>query len=78
MAAYLNSLGLILDIIGVVLLFKYGLPEEVSRKGTGALLLEGNDPSEIAKAKSYDRTAQTALALLVTGFALQIISNHMG
>ena len=83
-AATASSVGLALDIIGVVLLYKYGLPEEVSRKGTSALLDYGTSEEEtktaeeeIRKAKHYDMMSRLALALLVFGFALQIVSNWL-
>ena len=37
-ATFINSAGLVFDIVCVVLLFRYALPEEVSRKGTRAVL----------------------------------------
>lgn len=73
--AYLNSLGLAFDIIGVILLFKFGLPEEVRRGGTGFLVIN-DDPQEAAKAGVYDRYSHVALAFIVIGFGLQIVSNH--
>lgn len=76
-AACLNSVGLILDIIGVVLLFQCGLPKEVRRGGGGSLLLEPVDWREAAKAKWYDRISYGALAFLILGFGLQIVSNHL-
>ena len=72
-----NSLGLVFDIIGVVMLFKYGLPEEVSRSGAGFLQLEEDDKDEVAKAARYDTLSRVALGLLVAGFLLQIVSNWM-
>ncbi len=36
----LNSLGLVLDIFGVILLFKFGLPESISREGHDYLITE--------------------------------------
>jgi hypothetical protein len=44
----INSLGLVLDIIGALLLWKFSLPTEISSTGTGAILLEGTDEAEIA------------------------------
>ena len=35
----INSVGLFLDIGGVILLFFYGLPEEVSQTGAGSFFL---------------------------------------
>jgi len=47
-----NSLGLVCDIIGAYLVWKYGLPERLS--GAGHLYLVGKtDEAEIAKAKRY-------------------------
>ena len=37
-SAVVNSIGLLLDIVGVVLLFRFGLPPDVTR--TGARLLD--------------------------------------
>lgn len=72
----LNSLGLVLDILGVVLLFKFGLPASISRTGTSFLALEGEDKAERAKAQRYDFWARVGLALLIVGFLLQLISNY--
>ena len=77
MADCFNSLGLFLDIIGVILLFRFGLPQDVRRGGESFLLIEGVDQREAAKAKWYDRISYVALALIISGFGLQIFSNHM-
>lgn len=69
MADLLNSIGLFLDIIGVVLLYQYGLPEEISRQGT-SLLAWGNDPEEKKKAEKYDRRSRAAIVFLVVGFLM--------
>ena len=63
-----NSIGLLLDIAGVVLLFNFGLPEKVSRSGTSAFLLEETDFAEKAKAAKYDRWGRCGIVLLITGF----------
>ena len=76
-AAFVNSAGLLLDILGVVLLYKYGLPEEISRKGTGPTWTYGSDEKQKKKAKHYDMMSLLALGLLVFGFALQILSNWL-
>ncbi len=73
----INMAGLLLDIAGVVLLYNFGLPENVSRSGTSALLLEGTDLAEIAKAAKYDRFSRLAVVSLTVGFSLQIVSNWM-
>ncbi|MDE0624997.1 MAG: hypothetical protein OXH99_01230 [Bryobacterales bacterium] len=74
--AWVNSIGLGLDIAGVVLLFFFGLPAEVSR--SGALYLSwGANEEEARKGRRYERISRFALVLLVVGFALQIASNWM-
>jgi hypothetical protein len=76
-ANLLNSVGLVLDIVGAVLLWRYGLPEALSRSGAIYMILEQNDPAEAAKAKWYDRLANWGMLLLVVGFALQLASNFV-
>ena len=77
LAKIINSLGLLFDIVGVVLLFCYGLPPEgVSR--TGAQLLSvGISQEAQEKAKRYVRFSWAALIFLVLGFVLQIVSNFL-
>lgn len=72
----LNSTGLFLDIIGITLLFFFGLPSEVRKGGTGFLII-GQDEHEAGKWKQYKCISWTALATLIIGFTLQIISNHI-
>lgn len=68
----LNSIGLCLDIIGVLMLFKFGLPEDVRRDGAYFLAI-GKQNKEAEKAKRYDCFAKVALMLIVVGFILQFI-----
>ncbi|MBU3259301.1 hypothetical protein KPG71_04660 [Roseovarius sp. PS-C2] len=76
-----NTIGLVLDIAGVILLFFFGLPPEVRRGGKSFIILEGSDTpdskKEASKAKWFDRTSWLALGLLVLGFGLQIWSNYL-
>jgi hypothetical protein len=48
------SVGLALDILGAVLLWKYGLPEHINRNGHQYWILEQVDEAEAEKAKRYD------------------------
>ena len=77
MPQIINSIGLLLDIFGVVLLFRYGLPADVTRSGASYLLLEGEDEAEKLKAQHYDRMGQLGLALLIAGFLFQLASNFL-
>jgi hypothetical protein len=74
-ATYLISIGLVLDIFGVVLLFLYGLPPQISRTGTTYVTTEEIDEEEKKQAKKYVFRSWVALGLLVTGFLLQLIGN---
>ena len=75
-SAVVNSIGLLLDIVGVVLMFRFGLPPDVTRTGAGYLTW-GVDEGEVRKSKLYDRMSWVALALLILGYGLQIASNWM-
>jgi len=72
-----NSIGLVCDIIGAVLIWRYGLPEPISRSGAVHLTLEQSDETEIAKAKRYDCIARCGIVSLVSGFVLQLVSNFL-
>ena len=79
-AASINSVGLFLDIIGVILLFIFGLPSRVS-EGPPVLSF-GSDPDSTKQRekqrKWYKFWSWLALGLLILGFVLQIVSNHLG
>lgn len=72
-----NSSGLCLDILGALLLFRFGLPAKIDRDGHRYLIMEGEDASEKAQANLYDRIGAVAVLLLIAGFALQLASNFL-
>ena len=71
----LTSAGLLLDIIGVVMLFRYGLPPAGVSRRTGSVLEWGGNQAEVEarkkKVERYDRRSYVALVLIVSGFFLQ-------
>jgi len=73
----INSIGLVLDILGALLLIKYGIPPKVDREGHIHLITEQVDGAEIQKARSYDRWSTFAILLIILGFALQLLSNYI-
>lgn len=73
LAAHATWVGLCLDIVGALLLWRYGLPPDVRRGGVGALLIEQVDPEEAAKAERYDCFGACRAGLLIGGFALQLV-----
>ena len=72
---WFGPIGLILDITGAVLIFKYGLPEEISRNGNSYRISEQDDSYEKEKAKKYDKVSKLGFRLLILGFILQLISS---
>jgi hypothetical protein len=76
-SSIVNSIGLVLDIIGAILLIKYGIPNKIDPEGTVHLDLEGEDQSEIKKARIYQKWSNMAISLIILGFVLQLISNFI-
>ncbi len=76
-AKVVTASGLTLDLVGALLLWKYGLPEAVSRDGAIRLVCEQRDDAEAAKARRYDRFATVALALVTIGFGLQLLATFL-
>ena len=72
-----NSFGLALDIVGVALIWRYGLPEPLSRKGAIYIIAEQTDEAESAKAAKYDVLSKIGLGLVIGGFFLQLASNFI-
>ena len=71
----IGSVGLVLDIVGAILLFIYGLPENISREGYSNLVTEEVDEKEVRLANFYDRMGRLGLLLLISGFVLQLVAN---
>jgi len=76
-AGVVSSIGLVADIIGAVLIFKYGIPPRIDPEGHQHLILEQIDEGEKTKAASYIILSQVGVGLLILGFALQLFSNFI-
>jgi hypothetical protein len=74
---FISSLGLVLDIIGAIIIFKYGLPERIDKKGRNYIHSDGEDKEAIKKAELYDSRSCLGIISLIFGFVLQIISNWL-
>jgi len=70
----LNIAGLVFGLVGSLLLWRFGLPADVNRKGESVLLLEETDHAEIARGKRYDFWGNIGIVLLVIAFALQLVA----
>jgi hypothetical protein len=78
----INSIGLVCDIAGVMMLFYFGPPVlNITRDGYKILPFNPNDEDETRKNKSiadrHDRLSRASLGLLLVGFALQLVSNFL-
>ncbi len=74
----ISSIGLILDMIGVLLLFKYGLPSKIS-EGEG-LTIDESEEAETKRNKinaNIKWRAYIGLALILMGFVLQLIGTNL-
>lgn len=71
----LNIIGLLLDITGVIILFKYGLPADVNPYGHTYLIAEQEDDQEKIKAKKYKKLSRMALTLIIIGCLFQASSS---
>lgn len=67
-ATWVSSAGLFSDLVGVILIWRYGLPEAVSRKGASYYMLEETDEAEVQKAARYDLRSRVGIGLVAAGF----------
>lgn len=76
-SAIMNSIGLLFDIGGVILVFIYGFSPIINPSGHQLLATADIDQYEIRKAKRYRIYSRLGLALIVLGFCLQLVGNFM-
>jgi hypothetical protein len=72
-----NTLGLVFNLLGVFILFRYGMPFHIPTGGANTLLLEGTDQAAVALEHKYMLLGYVGLAFLVLGTVLQIIATWM-
>lgn len=79
MSQILNTLGLILTIVGVLGLFRYGMPFHVPAGGQTIIGEPSDiDESELRLERRYGRIAGFSLVLVVIGTGLQIWGTWAG
>ncbi|MDQ3949944.1 MAG: hypothetical protein M3282_06335 [Gemmatimonadota bacterium] len=78
MSTILTGIGLVADIVGVVLLYFFGLPAHISRGGHSSRVAEQRDDVEAQQAKLYDLLARVGIWVLIAGFALQLAGVVVG
>lgn len=75
MAALLNSVGLVLSLVGVILLFRYGMPFRTRTGGVSRLVI-GEPNAEVVKSEArFAVLGWIGLALICVGTGLQMAAN---
>ena len=70
-----TQIGLVLDIVGVIILFEYGLPSKVKDPDGYLLLGDESDSNNIKRKNKQVRfMAYLGLSLILLGFIFQFIS----
>ncbi len=72
-----NSLGLVFDIVGVILVWRFGLPDPIDRTGAVGIAQMKVDTEQIKKGARYDCWGRIGLVLIILGFVLQIMGNWL-
>ncbi len=68
----LNTIGLSLVLVGLALLYYFGLPPSVDPTGAVRIIVENTEDEEIAKVKRYRLWSQTSIILIAVGLLFQL------
>jgi hypothetical protein len=68
---WISIVGLITNFVGVILLFRYGMPYRL-RTGGDSIILTRQTPGAIREEIRYDRWGWIGLALIILGTLVQI------
>ena len=73
---WLNGAGLVCNMLGVVAIFRFGVPyyRPLADAGKSMLLLEQDDPVDKGRASRAAWLSCGGLVLLFVGFALQFVA----
>jgi hypothetical protein len=74
-APLISSIGLLFDMVGAVIIFRFGIPQRIDRSGHAFITDPEKNEEEKNKARLYDRISFCGISLLVIGFALQGVAN---
>ncbi len=73
-ARVFNIVGLAFNLIGVLILFRWGMPFRVARGGASYVLMNEIDTKALALDRIYTVCGWVGLGFLLAGFALQLIA----
>jgi len=68
-----STAGLVISLIGVLLLFRYGMPYRVRSAGESYELREGIDEEALKQERTYNVLGWLGLFLIVLGTICQIV-----
>jgi hypothetical protein len=69
----ISSIGLLLDIVGVILLWRFGLPPDVNRHGASFVFpASAANSAEAIKAKIYDLYGKNSIVAYCSGLYFSI------
>jgi hypothetical protein len=77
-AGWWSTAGLVLSLIGVLLLFRYGMPYRVRTGGSSIYVSSSSDPREATLERRYDMLGWFGLLLVVLGTICQIVGAVLG
>jgi hypothetical protein len=77
-AGWWSTAGLVLSLIGVLLLFRYGMPFRVRTGGYPTRVTLSNDPRAAAFERRYTIVGWLGLFLVVLGTICQIVGTFLG
>jgi hypothetical protein len=72
-----TTVGLLLSLIGVLLLFRYGMPYRVRTGGSSIYISSSSDPREAALERRYHKLGWLGLVLIVIGTICQIVGAYL-
>jgi hypothetical protein len=72
----LNILGLVLNLVGVIVLFRYGMPFHVPTGGAINMILEQSNPAAKALERRYEIVGYFGLIAIVVGTGMQIVGAY--
>lgn len=73
-ARWLTFAGLFLGLIGVVILFRYGMPFHVPTNGVTSIVIEAVNKADIALERRYTLYGYIGLGFLIAGTVLQMLA----
>jgi hypothetical protein len=72
-----SVIGLVLSLVGVVLLFRYGMPYRVRTGGQPIRVVISHDQQPAALEKRYDKLGKLGLLLVIVGTVFQIVGSYL-